>query len=305
MAASEAVFGSAARGDGDQISDRDYLIVDDDPKRLAERFTKLAADGWSVASYTFKKLEALSESGALFVQHLKQDARIVKDRNGQLSRCLNNFRPKSCYQDDIVSNSRLAALGQFPPRTSRGLLWSTDVLYVSLRNFGILSLAKRGIFEFSYEKILDLMIETGLLQAGGRNAAMKLRLFKSLYRSGEDFASPQVLEAISTTLAALPTNVFPSRVSPISPTRMLTGSAHLNSGVAYHQLRNLERYFLAAIALSPSFEASEFALNLRKWIENPRAYAAFASVHEAEQIAELRRIGKALGKFRSYPAAGR
>jgi predicted nucleotidyltransferase len=44
-AASEAVFGSAARGDADHLSDRDYLILDDDKDVLSQRAKELEAEG--------------------------------------------------------------------------------------------------------------------------------------------------------------------------------------------------------------------------------------------------------------------
>lgn len=81
-AEAEAIFGSAARGDADAISDRDILIVDDDCDVLRKRSVILKNDGFSVASYTFRKLQALAQHGALFLQHLKLEAVIISDRRG-------------------------------------------------------------------------------------------------------------------------------------------------------------------------------------------------------------------------------
>ena len=66
FAKAEAVFGSASRGDNDALSDRDILIVDTDIHLLNRRQAALEASGWSVASYTFAKLNALVRKGALF-----------------------------------------------------------------------------------------------------------------------------------------------------------------------------------------------------------------------------------------------
>ena len=71
LAASEAIFGSCARGRTDALSDRDILIVDDDREVLRARASVLMADGKSVAPYTFLKLEKLAVNGALFIQHLR------------------------------------------------------------------------------------------------------------------------------------------------------------------------------------------------------------------------------------------
>jgi predicted nucleotidyltransferase len=65
-AEAEVLFGSASRGDSDDLSDRDILIVDSDIELLRSRRHRLAMQGFSVASYTWRKLIHLSERGALF-----------------------------------------------------------------------------------------------------------------------------------------------------------------------------------------------------------------------------------------------
>ncbi len=109
-ASSEAIFGSIVRGDNDSLSDKDILIVDDCISILSARKEVLESEGWSVASYTFKKLKALSDNGALFIQHLKQESSITHDKDNKLSDALRAFKPKHSYHVDLRANLQLAIM---------------------------------------------------------------------------------------------------------------------------------------------------------------------------------------------------
>lgn len=52
-------------------------------------------------------------------------------------------------------------------------MWAADVLYVTVRDFGVLSLAERGPYVFAYDAILDALREEGFLDWG---AVANLRL---------------------------------------------------------------------------------------------------------------------------------
>ena len=292
-AASEAVFGSAARGDVDRISDRDYLIVDSDTDVLKARSLDLIQDGWSVASYTFAKLSALSKHGALFVQHLKNESLIIVDKDNQLGQLLHSFSPKSSYRAEISDNAQLASLITTRPESPRGGLWAADVLYVTTRNFGVLSLAEKRKFTFSYSDIVDELIAEGVIHNKARAALLNLRFLKSLYRSGESFSSNKIDQAISAALKELPFGAFPSKSKPISSREILTSaqSAPLNSS-SYYRLRNLEKCFLAASAMDRAFVNSNVAKEMLKWIENPRAYAFVSAMVEPNRISELKSVAQ-------------
>lgn len=127
-AASEAIFGSAARGDADTMSDRDILIVDDNVTVLRERAKALTDEGWSVAAYTFAKLFALCGKGALFIQHIKLESSLLVDQDGRLERVLADFELRASYQNEIHENGKLAALAGVAPQGARGCLLAADIL---------------------------------------------------------------------------------------------------------------------------------------------------------------------------------
>lgn len=276
-ASAEAVFGSASRGDTDSLSDRDILIVDDDVSVLRHRARELESDGWSVASYTFARLSSMANRGALFVQHLKLESRIVHDRDGTLHRLLSTFEPRNNYRSELCANDELARLAGVVPRGPRGTLLAADILYVTVRNFGVLSLAERGIHIYAYSSILEALAAEGLISSGGVRPLMGLRFLKCLYRTGEKNEGLNARYAVAQALAVLPTAHFPRTASLVDPQQILAQRAHPRHGGSYLQLRDLERRWVALEAVSPgAAHRADFA-KLRDWIANPRAYAAISA----------------------------
>jgi hypothetical protein len=270
----EALFGSAARGDADSLSDRDFLIVDDDVQVLAVRSAELESMGASVASYTFTKLKALSARGALFVQHLKLEAQITRDEGGRLSKLLAAFSPRADYSAEIAENSALSALASTVPAGGRGLLLAADILYVSVRNHGVLSLAERGIHVYAYDAVTAGLEAEGLVAPGGARALGALRFLKCLYRSGE-VGGGAIHETVETALSVLPAAFFPTRFTTLAPRRIIDAPRPVGAG-AYLTLRDLERRLVAlqALGLDPALDCD--LAQLARWITNPRAYASIS-----------------------------
>ncbi|MER8422000.1 hypothetical protein [Mesorhizobium sp. M1329] len=182
-AASEAAFGSCARGDDDKLSDRDILIVDDDVSILRARAAMLKAQGLSVASYTFSKLDRLAACGALFLQHLRLESVIAVDQDDRLGSLLASFRPKEKYDEELRQNALLAELVSSVSVGRVSELWSADVLYVTVRNFGVLWLAGRGEYIFAFERILEALRDADMVSDCGLSSLRQLRFLKALYRS--------------------------------------------------------------------------------------------------------------------------
>ncbi len=283
LAASEATFGSVSRGDFDSLSDRDILIVDNDLEILRARTAELEQEGWSVAAYTFPKLEALSTRGALFLQHLKLEATVLRDQSDGLRKILTAFHPLHDYSKQISENHDLIELAANRPATSLGALWAADVLYVAARNWGIMTLAGVRCYKFSYSQVLEELAARNLISDQARHALLRLRLAKSLYRSGERVPKQRadiiVSEAVATTQPLVRGVTF-SEVVPSVALNLCT-SLHPTSP-NYHRLRGIERSYVALQALRPNALQDPLLDKLRRWIANPRAYANLASRHEQE-----------------------
>jgi hypothetical protein len=181
---SEAIFGSSARRSCDHLSDQDYLIVDDNHQRRRDRKRSLEQSGWSVAAYTWSRLERLVDTGALFAQHLKQEALITTDYNNRLKETLSKFNPKPSYQDDFDQTCRLIIAVTSNVTTLEERNWCFDVLAVAVRNAGVLALADHGLYEFSYEKIIQTLGHIRQLTDNDIRRLLSLRKYKAGYRAG-------------------------------------------------------------------------------------------------------------------------
>ncbi|MER9560673.1 hypothetical protein [Mesorhizobium sp. M0571] len=275
-ASAEAIFGSTSRGDNDVLSDRDILIVDDNVQALRYWSQKLEEDGWSVASYTFAKLEALSRMGALFIQHLKLEASIIADRDGRLSSLLRSFEPRRDYSRELAENCRLAALAGEVPPGSRGALLAADILYVATRNHGVLLLAERGIHCYSYSVLICALEDERLIPAGTSRDLASLRFLKCLYREGEAAHGEHIPEALDRALAALQAYQFPRRMRQVAPSAIVHGPAPKEPAFAYLHLRDLERRLVALKSAYPEITFDSDLARLSSWIANPRAYSALS-----------------------------
>ena len=180
---SVALYGSQVRGDADAISDRDILLVSSSARSLSGETAALELRGYSSAAYTWNRLRRMVHSGSLFLQHLKNESVIVKDEECKLETLLNEYSPRVDYSRDIEATKRIIGTLDTVSETKESLGWAYDVLAVSVRNLGILELANRGIYTFSYGPVLSGLAKLGLLSATDVETLRALRQFKSLYRS--------------------------------------------------------------------------------------------------------------------------
>jgi hypothetical protein len=293
FASAEAVFGSVARGDGDTLSDKDVVIVDDDCQVLGRRRVVLEQAGWSVASYTFKKLSLMAKKGALFIQHLKAESRIEIDRTGRFRATLDAFRPKSTYAAELKDNAALARLAVIWPNSNSGGMWAADVMYGAVRNFGILYLAQKGRYVFSYAGVLEGLVDEGVLNHATITNLLRLRAAKVIYRAGEHWCSDDSGALLKSVLIGLPGTYFPTSSIPVAPERILSETTTLPRRCSgYHRLRRLERSFIALTAIDHRAAASEEFQQLIRWIEDPRAYTGAAVLREQELMKAMRTHSK-------------
>jgi hypothetical protein len=145
------IIGSLARNTNDNLSDRDILAVGR-PSEVTAAISGYIADGWNVTQYSHSAFCSMADAHSLFVQHVKQDGRVVRDDRGRLNAVLRSFRIKDDYSQEL-----LAALN--PIRSMKeieesywGKLFQSDVLYVAIRNACIFHRATVGepIFDFCH-----------------------------------------------------------------------------------------------------------------------------------------------------------
>lgn len=203
---SEALFGSAARRDGDRLSDVDYLIVGDDVAELKRRKDWLGAQGFSVSDFTWSRLERMCTKQTLFSLHLKLESKLTFDGSGRLRELLGSCTAKSNYNYDFQDSLKLFQPLECVPPCPKGVDWAMDVLAVAFRNSVILSLAHDGDFLFSMNSILRKLVERGRVGREQASALGQLRGYKAAYRSGIKIGAgiaqlQEMLRAVSGALA--------------------------------------------------------------------------------------------------------
>ena len=180
-----AIFGSAARGDNDIFSDRDLLIVSDDETTLRKMKSKYDSIGWSCTAYSWNRLQHAADQGSLFIQHLKQESKVLLDPSDRLAHLLAQYSTKANYKSE--SNGAASLIGtlmQHLPRCDAGPMWTLDVLSVGFRSLAVANLADNGIYAFSNSGIIDGLSRIGMVSKSDGRQLSILRRFKSLYRQG-------------------------------------------------------------------------------------------------------------------------
>ncbi len=180
-----AVFGSAARGDFDAYSDRDLLIVTDDRRDLNALKSRYDSFGWSCSAYSWNRLQHAADQGSLFVQHLKQESKIVSDPRHRLLQVFNNYSTKGSYEREATGAANLLGdLISTVPWCDYGPMWTVDVLSVGFRSLAVAKLADYGIYSFANSDILNGLYKIGILDHADANRLWRLRQYKSIYRKG-------------------------------------------------------------------------------------------------------------------------
>jgi hypothetical protein len=194
-----AIFGSVARGDADQFSDRDVLLAGANEESILE--SALSKAGYSPSAYSWSQMEELSRDGSLFLQHLKQEGRVLFDRDGRLNSLLNQYRPLADYSHRINENMELFEMTRGAPAFVNLIGWAFDVLAVGFRNHAILQLANTGRYVFSYSALVAEISRAKGLSAEEVQLLIELRHRKRDYRSGH--ARSGVAEKLSQTQALI------------------------------------------------------------------------------------------------------
>lgn len=214
-----ALFGSTIRGDMDKLSDLDILLVSSDWHSLNSAKNLLKNYGFSCSCYNWKKLIFMSEKKALFIQHLKQESYIIKDKGGNLVDLLASYEPALNYNTEINLTKKLTSITEYFPNNPIGIGWALDILAVSFRNFAILSLANQGEYIFSYNNLIEALLKRGYIGNSGQINLSYLREYKSSYRNRNFKGLPKkdVVFSVQNTLAdAFEVDISPRVISESS-----------------------------------------------------------------------------------------
>lgn len=261
------IFGSSVRRDFDKYSDKDLLIAADSYERINELQSYYSRNDWSISTYTYDKLEYLAENGSLFIKHLAQEGKFLKDDNGRLNDVICGFQEKNNYRADLNNCiNYFQILNQYPD-TVLGFAWFCDCFYVGLRNYLIYKYAEKGLFEFSYVELLSLLEQDDLINNEQKCLLTEIRVVKRNYREEicNDFLDNKFICQLIEIGKQL--NLMnSSKILIPSEYQEATRSLIWNNGFgAYQKLRLVEGIYTSQSNIIPE---------LKKIISNPQFYSA-------------------------------
>lgn len=175
-------IGSMARGQNDQLSDKDLLAIGDS-HNVDTAIANYRSSGWNVAQYSRLEFRKMARSHSLFVQHVKQDGVLVRDDYGFLKETLELYRPSRDYTNKLSAAIEPIRSIREIEQSYWGKLFQADILYVSVRNACILHKATVAEPEFDFESLVAWICATIGLTLSERNALLRLRSLKHAYRA--------------------------------------------------------------------------------------------------------------------------
>lgn len=164
------------------MSDRDVLLVGPPSRALDQAASRWAERSWNVSVFDRPTLERLAEVKALFLQHLKQEGRLLLDEDYYLTSVLGRYSPKADYsaeRNDALA--QIAALPRAVPNYWQNLCIA-DIVYVLFRNAAILHLACSKEYHFQFDVLVDRIGDLFNLGRQERLTLIALRNLKHAYR---------------------------------------------------------------------------------------------------------------------------
>lgn len=261
-----AIYGSSLRTNFDKYSDKDMLIVGASYKLLNKLKVKYENYGYSVSTYTYDKLRYLSNSGSLFVEHLKRESSILFDYHKRLETILINHKATVPSNQQIHETLDYFSVFANIPDTNLGYGWFCDCFYVGLRNHLILKSAKQGKYIFSFLHLIRELQVDGEISSMEYACLRELRVVKKNYRDKILNELPDKkyiiqLLAIANKLDLLQKALF------LTPDAFNAKSMKLIADVSvghYLKLRFIEMYYLTT---------GKSLVDIDRIISNPQFYA--------------------------------
>ena len=181
-----AIFGSSQRTNFDKYSDKDLLIVGESYSKINEFRQEYESKNYSVSTYTYKKLQFLSDRGSLFIQHLKKESKILFDDNKKLKSILDNHKESIPTKKQLTESIDYFNFLKSIPNSNWGYAWYCDCFYVGLRNHLILKSAINGDYNFSFLNLIDDLLQSKQIDLNDYEILKQVRVLKKAYRERFD-----------------------------------------------------------------------------------------------------------------------
>jgi predicted nucleotidyltransferase len=168
------LYGSAARGDADELSDVDVLVVGDEPVALDAIGLRGSI---SASAYSWEEIEHMASYGSLFLHHIKLEGRpLLEERPPRLRRVLETLSPYRRADQELDSFERVVEdAAEAAARGDHSPLFELAVLGTAARHAAILGCYLLGTPEFGRCRPFEIL----LLRLGYARSAV--RDFERLY----------------------------------------------------------------------------------------------------------------------------
>lgn len=152
-----SLYGSVARGDATAWSDIDLLVIGSQPRlspaRLKNSLPPAVRDRTSIIFYPTSAFRRHYEERALFIAHIRKEAKILLDRRGVLTEVLERpFVPAVDIEEGIATHLVKLAPYTDVRRFGGNFLFCLAHLYSIGKGIAMLGLAKAGAIEFNRER---------------------------------------------------------------------------------------------------------------------------------------------------------
>lgn len=243
-------FGSTIRNDNDSYSDKDLLIISE--KKNLDLIKHYRASGYDVSNYTFSRMEKMVLSGSLFCKHLILESRIIKGSQFDFLNLFRNYIPKPKYEmEKTLLRKFYNFINNLKQQRKMNCACLNDINYVNLRNLLIKRNAASGLYNFSYESLINNLSKELALTQTERRALLNLRAYKTMYRRG--------FEEYDFFILRLSTEII-SQLIDLNFSLGIDFKEELRNFSNYHILRIIELFF------------PEFSQSIQHIVRNPKEY---------------------------------
>jgi predicted nucleotidyltransferase len=272
-----AIYGSSTRENFDKYSDKDILIVAESYKNIKTLKLEYENQGFSVSAYTYSKLNFMSLSGSLFIDHLVKESKILIDYDQKFDLILKNHISKKPSFKEFQDNKNYFKILEFVPNSKKGFGWFCDCLYIGFRNYLILNSAEKNNFNFSYLNLLEELKNDSLINENEVEILRELRVIKRNYREKviDELPSKSYLLKVVKILKRLNLIDNPKILDKLNFQNFVEISMKNDELGHYQKMRLIEMYYylngkenkeIERIICNPQFYASYF--KKEKYIQN-------------------------------------
>jgi hypothetical protein len=261
-----AIFGSSARPNFDKYSDKDLLIAGESYTTINKLKKEYEKQNYSVSTYTYKKLQFLSNNGSLFIQHLKKESTVLIDTDNNLNSILDNHKESIPTIKQLRESVDYFKFLKYIPNSNWGYAWFCDCFYVGLRNHLILKSAMKGEYNFSFLNLADDLLKSKQIDINNFEILRQLRVVKKTYRDRIDeiLPSKDFIESLTALGQKLQLIYSVEFVSCDSFKTHVTCEVKKRKINHYFKLRLFEIYYILS---------GQRNLKIDKYICNPQMYA--------------------------------